>query len=56
MAIQKAFLLITSLTALTSTGLWAAEDPFAGTWRLNRAKSQIAGQRQQIRDLGGNNY
>src|SRR5450755_1682000 len=30
-------------TSLLAVGLFAAENPFAGTWKLNAAKSKLAG-------------
>jgi hypothetical protein len=34
----------------------AADDPFVGTWKMNKDKSQMTGQREEIRNLGGNKY
>lgn len=43
--------------ALTLAPLGAAADsPFAGTWKLNRAKSDFTGQTETITSLGGDRY
>ena len=36
--------------------IWAADDPFVGTWKLNQAKSKIAGEQMKIEDFGDNKY
>ncbi|MGH9772049.1 MAG: hypothetical protein ACRD4Q_10185 [Candidatus Acidiferrales bacterium] len=54
MLIHKRFLFVTVLTALASASLWAADDPFVGTWKGTQHDS--AGQVQQINNLGGNKY
>lgn len=40
---------------LLATPLWAADDPFAGTWKLNPEKSQLTSQ-IKVDDLGANKY
>jgi hypothetical protein len=44
-----------ALLACTA-GVYAADDPFVGTWKVNKDKSQVTGQREEIKDLGGNKY
>jgi hypothetical protein len=56
MAIHKLLLFVTAMTILDTASAWAADDPFVGTWKLNMAKSQFAGYRREIKDLGGNKY
>lgn len=34
----------------------AATDPFVGKWKLNQAKSNMAGEQAKIEDLGGNKF
>ena len=53
---HKTLLFVTGLAALVSACAWAADDPFAGTWKLNRDKSQITGQVQRIKRMGGDKY
>jgi hypothetical protein len=36
--------------------LSAADDPFCGTWKLNKDKSQVVGLREEITDVGNNTY
>jgi hypothetical protein len=45
-----------ALTILLAGWSIAANDPFVGTWKLNGGKSQMAGQREKIEDLGSNKY
>lgn len=54
MSIHRTFLFVTTLTALASASLWAADDPFVGTWKGTQYGG--AGQVQQIKNLGGNKY
>jgi len=35
---------------------FSANDPFAGTWKLNQAKSMMKGQTEVIKSLGENKY
>jgi hypothetical protein len=41
---------------LIGSSVFAADDLFCGTWKLNTEKSQMTGQREEIKDLGGNKY
>jgi hypothetical protein len=36
--------------------IWAADDPFVGTWKLNTQESKLTGLREKIQDLGGSKY
>jgi hypothetical protein len=45
---------ILALSALAAGTLWAADDPFCGTWKLNQAKSKVTGEQMKIEDLGDN--
>lgn len=42
--------------ALLSATLCAAQDPFAGKWRLNENKSHLTGHTFHIKDSGANRY
>lgn len=42
MSIQSVNKAVIALSIL-AVGLWAAESPFAGTWKLNAGKSKLAG-------------
>ena len=44
------------LTCLIAGTLWAADDPFAGKWKLDQEKSKITGEQMKIEDLGDNKY
>jgi hypothetical protein len=44
------------IACLFAGGIWAADDPFVGTWKLNQEKSKIAGEQMKIEDLGNNKY
>ncbi len=56
MPIHKTLLFVIALTTLSPACMWAADDPFVGTWKVNPHKAQVAGQRWEIKDLGGNKY
>ena len=45
-----------ALTCLIAGTLWAADDPFAGKWKLDQEKSKITGEQMKIEDLGDNKY
>ena len=49
-------LILIGTALLAGASLFAADDPFCGTWKLNAEKSQMTGQREEIKDLGGNKY
>ena len=53
-------MLLRALSTLTlaaaSVATLPAADPFAGTWKLNLAKSKFTGQQTKIEDLGQNRY
>jgi len=53
--LKRTLLALTLLCLLTGT-LLAADDPFVGRWKLNRAKSNLAGEQMKIEDLGGNKF
>lgn len=44
------------LVCVFAATLYAADDPFEGKWKLNQAKSKIAGEQLKIEDLGGNKF
>lgn len=48
--------LLAALAITFSPSALAAGDPFVGTWKANPAKSQVAGYKDQIKPLGGNQY
>ncbi|HEY8669650.1 MAG TPA: hypothetical protein VIL63_02320, partial [Terriglobales bacterium] len=52
---KRTFYSLTLIWLLTGM-LYAADDPFYGKWKLNQAKSKIAGEQLKIADLGGNKY
>lgn len=54
MSRYKTFLFVTALASLASASLWAADDPFVGTWKM--ARNDLSGLVQQIRNLGENKY
>lgn len=54
MKTQQAIVIATAL--LMGASLFGADDPFVGTWKLNKDQSQVTGQREEIKDLGGNKY
>src|SRR5438477_13094420 len=37
-------------------GIWAADDPFVGKWKLNQERSKIVGEEMTIEELGDNKY
>jgi hypothetical protein len=39
------------IACLFAGGIWAADDPFVGTWKLNQEKSKIAGEQMKSRTL-----
>jgi hypothetical protein len=43
-----------ALTALVTATLWAKDDPFCGTWKLDKDKSKVTGEQMKIEDLGNN--
>jgi hypothetical protein len=43
------------LVFLLTTSLWAATDPFAGTWKLNPAKSKLVDQ-MKVNAAGAHSY
>lgn len=45
-----------AIGCLIAGTLCAADDPFCGKWKLDQAKSKIAGEQMKIQDLGGNKY
>jgi hypothetical protein len=45
-----------ALTILVAGWSIAANDPFVGKWKLNAGKSEMAGQRFKVEELGPNKY
>lgn len=51
---KGAFQLLVAVSLVTGT-LWAASDPFVGTWKLNPSKSELTDQ-MKVESLGSNRY
>lgn len=53
---MRRFYISLGLACLLAGTLWASDDPFCGKWKLNAAKSKLAGEQVQIQSAGGNKY
>jgi hypothetical protein len=51
---KRAFLLL-PLACLATAGVWAADDPMVGNWKLNPHKSKLTDE-MKVTSLGGNKY
>jgi len=45
-----------AVASLFVRGIWAVDDPFVGTWKLNPQESKMTGQKYTVQNLGGNKY
>lgn len=53
--LKRILVMLVALCSLTGT-LLAADDPFVGRWKVNPAKSHVAGAQLKIEDLGSNRF